>query len=49
MKYEKPTLTRLDVAVCDILLSSVGLTVDQNPGDVSGDPIIFGSNPVNFS
>ena len=46
-QYAKPTLTLLNVDVNDILLASEGgLTVDENVGDVSGDPIIFASGSV---
>ena len=47
-QYRKPTLTLIDVDIKDILLASGegGLTLDENVGDVSGDPIIFSSNSV---
>ena len=47
-QYTRPTLNLIDVDVKDILLVSGegGLTVDENVGDVSGDPIIFSSSSV---
>ena len=47
-QYRKPTLNLIDVDIKDILLASGegGLTLDENVGDVSGDPIIFSSNSV---
>ena len=47
-QYTRPTLNLIDVDVRDILLVSGegGLTVDENAGDVSGDPIIFSSSSV---
>ena len=47
-QYAKPTLNLIDVDVRDILLVSGegGLTVEENVGDVSGDPIIFSSSSV---
>ena len=47
-QYTRPTLNLIDVDVRNILLVSGegGLTVDENVGDVSGDPIIFSSNSV---
>ena len=46
-QYVKPTLTLLNVDVNDILLASEGgLTVDENVGDVSTNPVVFSSNSV---
>ena len=46
-QYRKPMLNLIDVDVRDILLASEGgLTLEENVGDVSGDPIIFASGSV---
>ena len=46
-QYQKPTLALLSVDVTDVLLASGGgLTLSENPGDVTGDPIVFASKSV---